>query len=103
MRLAVSDLGFLFLLLAALCLADPAAAQYRWPEQAQAAAEDARYAELLAATEQIRSEANPIADSSAAAQSKLLVDYVRSRYGSDSALYLRELEAHARDLGGCGS
>ena len=100
MRLAVSDLGFLFLLLAALCLADPAAAQYRWPEQAQAAAEDARYAELLAATEQIRSEANPIADSSAAAQSKLLVDYVRSRYGSDSALYLRELEAHARDLGG---
>jgi len=95
-----SYLRFMALLLLALCLAGPAAAQYRWPEQQQAASEDSRYDELLAATERVRAEANPIGDSSAAGQSKLLVDYVRSKYGADSALYLRELEAHARDLGG---
>jgi len=100
MNLPASFLRSILVLFAAFCWVGPVAAQYRSPEQQQAAADDSRYEELLAATEKIRGEANPIGDSSAAAQSKLLVAYVRSQYGNDSLLYLKELEAYARDLGG---
>lgn len=100
MSLTASYFRYVLILFVAVCFAGQAAAQHRWPEQEQAASDDNRYEELLAATEKIRSEANPIGDNSAAAQSKLLVKYVRSKFGTDSALYLRELEAHARDLGG---